>query len=120
MEKNKLKSRRRNRRRRGIRKRIFGVPDRPRLSVFRSASHIYVQIVDDLRGHTLCQASTTERQNKVDKGGNCEAAKAVGQRIAERAKAAGVSTVSFDRGGYRYHGRVKALADAAREGGLKF
>lgn len=119
MDKSKLKTKRRNRRRRGIRKRIFGVPDRPRLAVFRSANHIYAQVVDDLSGHTLCQASTNERQGKIGNGGNCEAAKTVGQRLAERAKSAGINQVTFDRGGYRYHGRVKALADAVREGGLK-
>ena len=120
MNVNKQKTRRRNRRKRGIRKRIFGAPDRPRLTVFRSANHIYAQLIDDLSGQTLCQASTNERQNRIDRGGNCEAAKQIGQRIAERAKSAGVTQVAFDRNGFRYHGRVKALADAAREGGLKF
>jgi large subunit ribosomal protein L18 len=95
---------------------------RPRLSVHRSGKHIYVQVIDDLAGCTVAAASTLEKdvRAKGKSGANVEAAAEVGKLIAERAVAAGVSEVVFDRGGYRYHGRVKALADAAREGGLKF
>ena len=93
---------------------------RPRLSVFRSGRHIYAQVIDDRAGETLAAASTSEKEAKVAKPWNVEAAKAVGKSIAERALAKGVKQVVFDRGGYIYHGRVKALADAAREGGLEF
>jgi large subunit ribosomal protein L18 len=93
---------------------------RPRLSVFRSGRHIYAQVIDDLAGETVAAASTNEKDSKVAKSWNTEAAKAVGKVIAERAIAKGVKQVVFDRGGYIYHGRVKALADAAREGGLEF
>lgn len=93
---------------------------RPRLSVFRSGRHIYAQVIDDLAGGTVAAASTNEKGSKVAKSWNTEAAKAVGKLIAERAVAKGVKQVVFDRGGYIYHGRVKALADAAREGGLEF
>lgn len=118
MEKNKLKTTRRLRRKTGIRKRIYGTTEKPRLSVYRSSKHIYVQLIDDLQGQTLVAASTL----KAGEGSGCtvEAAKRVGTVIAEKAKAAGVEKVAFDRGGFRYHGRVKALADAAREGGLQF
>ncbi|MBF0163585.1 MAG: 50S ribosomal protein L18 [Magnetococcales bacterium] len=96
--------------------------DRPRLSVFRSAKHIYAQIIDDAAGRTIASASTVEKEirEQLKSGGNKEAAALVGQRIAEKAKAANVRTVVFDRSGYLYHGRVKTLADAAREGGLDF
>lgn len=120
MDRIQLKSHKRLRRKRGLRKRIFGVPDKPRLTVFRSAKHIYVQVIDDLSGHTLASASTVDKTAKVEKGGNCKAAEVVGAAIAERAKKAGVEAIAFDRNGYRYHGRIKALADAARKGGLKF
>jgi large subunit ribosomal protein L18 len=95
---------------------------RPRLSVFRSSQHIYAQVIDDAKGVTIAAASTLEKDVRAGAktGANVDAAKAVGQRIAERAKEKGVEQVVFDRGGYLYHGRVKALADAAREGGLKF
>jgi large subunit ribosomal protein L18 len=93
---------------------------RPRLSVFRSGRHIYAQIIDDKEGATLAIASTNEKEAKVAKSWNVAAATAVGKKIAERAIAKGVKQVVFDRGGYIYHGRVKALADAAREGGLEF
>ncbi|GAA0538551.1 large subunit ribosomal protein L18 [Rhizomicrobium palustre] len=93
---------------------------RPRLSVFRSGRHIYAQVIDDLAGATLAQASTHEKEHPVSKSWNIDAAKEVGKLVAERAIAAGVKKVVFDRGGYIYHGRVKALADAAREGGLEF
>ena len=93
--------------------------DRPRLSVFRSGKHIYAQVIDDTTAATLASASTNEKEAK-SKGYNVEAAGTVGKKIAERAKAAGVTQVMFDRGGYIYHGRIKALAEAAREGGLEF
>ena len=94
--------------------------DRPRLSVFRSGKHIYAQIIDDGSAATLVAASSNEKEGKTAKSYNLEAASAVGKKIAERALAKGVKQVVFDRGGYIYHGRVKALADAAREGGLEF
>ena len=96
--------------------------DRPRLSVFRSSKHIYAQVIDETGGKVLASASTLEAEVKsqVKRGSNVDAAKIVGQRIAERAKAKGVTQVAFDRSGFRYHGRVKALADAARESGLQF
>ena len=118
MEKNKLKTLRRSRRKTGIRKRVFGSPDQPRLSIFRSSKHVYAQIIDDFAGKTLAEASSVSA--KLEKGGNIDAASQVGKAIAEKAKAAGVEAVAFDRNGFRYHGRVKALADAAREAGLKF
>ncbi len=94
--------------------------DKPRLSVFRSSRHMYAQIIDDNQGRTLASASTLDKDVSVKYSGNVEAATAVGKLLAERAKAAGVENVVFDRGGFQFHGRVKALADAAREGGLKF
>ncbi len=105
-----------------IRTRMQGRAQLPRLSVFRSINHIYGQIVDDLRGQTLVSASTRDKEVRttLKTGGNIAAAKVVGQELAKRASAAGISRVLFDRGGYAYHGRVKALADAAREAGLKF
>jgi large subunit ribosomal protein L18 len=108
-----------------VRKRVLGTPERPRLNVYRSTNNIYVQVIDDVAGKTLVAASTldtTLRGKKPAKGqgGNIDAAKAVGKLIAERAKAAGISKVVFDRGGYLYHGRVQGLADAARENGLDF
>ena len=105
----------RQRIRRRIRSKVSGTPERPRLSVFRSNKHIYAQLIDDLAGTTLAAAST--RESEADAGG-VEASKAVGQRIAERAKEAGVDRAVFDRGGYRYHGNVKALAEGARAAGL--
>jgi len=104
-----------------VRKRVSGTPERPRLNVYRSLNHIYVQVVDDTKAHTLAAASSLDASLRDAKnGGNIEGARAVGALIAERAKAAGIAKVVFDRGGYLYHGRVKALADAAREGGLEF
>ena len=104
-----------------IRKKMQGTAERPRLNVYRSLNHIYVQVVDDLHGQTLVSASTAEGKKEDRRtGGNVASAKAIGKAIAERAKAKGVTQVVFDRGGYIYHGRVKALADAAREAGLKF
>ena len=104
------------------RKRIEGTQERPRLAVFRSVLHIYAQVIDDKRGHTVAAASSLEKdlRGKLKTGANKEAAVEVGKLVAERAKAAGVAKVVFDRGAYLYHGRVKALADAAREGGLEF
>ncbi|NWG13578.1 MAG: 50S ribosomal protein L18 [Acidobacteria bacterium] len=105
-----------------IRRKVAGSTARPRLCVFRSLNHIYAQIVDDSRGATVASASTVEKDVRGDlkSCGNIAAARLVGKAIAERARAAGIETVVFDRGGYLYHGRVKALADAARENGLKF
>ena len=108
------------RRHRRVRKTVAGTPERPRLSVFRSARHISAQVIDDRSGRTLAQAATIEPQLRPQPGGNVTAAAAVGRLLAERAQAAGVRRVVFDRGGYRYHGRVAALADAAREAGLEF
>lgn len=101
-----------------IRKKVSGTEQRPRLAVFRSLNHIYAQVIDDVNGKTLAAASTTEKSLGVKTGGNLAAAQKVGQTIAERALAAGVSQVVFDRGGYVYHGRVKALLDATRQSGL--
>jgi large subunit ribosomal protein L18 len=101
-----------------IRRKVAGTTERPRLAVFRSVKHIYAQVIDDAVGHTLAAASSNEKSAK--NGGNVAGAKAVGKLLAERAKDKGVKSVVFDRGGYLYHGRVKALADAAREGGLEF
>lgn len=104
-----------------IRKKLQGTAERPRLNVYRSLNHIYVQVIDDLSGKTLVSASTAEgKKEERRSGGNVASAKAVGKTIAERAQAKGVTKVVFDRGGYIYHGRVKALADAAREAGLQF
>ena len=105
-----------------IRKRLLGAPARPRLAVFRSNKHIYAQIIDDSKGATLIAASSLDGDAKkgLKNGSNMAAAKAVGKLVAERAKAKGIDAVLFDRGGYLYHGRVKALAEAAREAGLKF
>jgi large subunit ribosomal protein L18 len=121
-DKQREKALRLQRRQWSVRNSLSGTAERPRLSVFRSDKHIYAQVIDDLAGRTLASASSTNTDVRGDlkNGGNVAAAKLVGKAIAERAKAAGVSQVAFDRGGRKYHGRVKALADAAREGGLKF
>jgi len=113
-----LKQARRQRRKTGIRKRVIGTSERPRLTVFRSVKHIYAQVIDDVTGKTLVSASTV--QESVEKGGNKSAAEKVGTALAERAKAAGITKVAMDRNGFKYHGRLKALADAARKGGLQF
>ncbi len=107
---------------RRLRKTLSGTPERPRLSVFRSLKHIYAQVVDDRTGRTLAAASTLDRalRPQIQVGGNVAAAKEVGKALAERARAAGITRVVFDRGGYRYHGRVQALAEAAREDGVEF
>jgi large subunit ribosomal protein L18 len=122
-DKNKVKQVRFERRKFSTSNAIFGTTERPRLSVFRSDKHIYAQIIDDFSGKTLVAAATTSaelRGAELKNGGNIAAAKKVGITIAERAKAAGITKVAFDRGGRKYHGRIKALADAAREGGLSF
>lgn len=106
------------RRHKRVRGKISGTPERPRLSVYRSTNNIYAQVIDDVAGCTLCSASSVEKG--FEGGGNKEAAGEVGKKIAERALAKGIDTVVFDRGGYIYHGRVQALAEGAREGGLKF
>ncbi|MCK6454957.1 MAG: 50S ribosomal protein L18 [Phycisphaerae bacterium] len=110
------------RRRLRVRRKVFGTAERPRLTVFRSNKQIYAQIIDDLAGHTLCAASTREAdlKSEVKRGSNKSAAAAVGRVLAARARMKGVRQVAFDRKGYRYHGRIKALADAAREAGLAF
>jgi large subunit ribosomal protein L18 len=101
-----------------IRKKLEGTEERPRLSIYRSTAHIYAQIIDDRKGATLVAASTVEA--KKETGGNLASAKEVGKAVADKAKAKGITKVVFDRGGYLYHGRVKALAEAAREAGLQF
>ena len=109
----------RNRIHQRIRRKLSGTKERPRLAVFRSVAHIYAQVIDDVEGKTLASASSVDKEGKT-KGGNVAAAKAIGKLVAERAKEKGVKQVVFDRGGYQYHGRIKALADAAREAGLEF
>jgi large subunit ribosomal protein L18 len=103
-----------------IRKKLKGTSERPRLAVFRSVAHIYAQVIDDTKGVTIASASSAEKTGDSKTGGNVAAAKEIGKRVAERSKEKGVNKVVFDRGGYLYHGRVKALADAAREAGLEF
>lgn len=103
-----------------IRRKVAGTGERPRLAVYRSVTHIYAQVIDDSKGHTLAAASSAEKDSKVKSGGNLAGAKEVGALVATRAKEKGIKAVVFDRGGYLYHGRVKALADAAREAGLEF
>lgn len=122
MEGCKIKVQRRQRRKKGLRKRIRGTSDRPRFSVFRSAKHIYAQIINDETGSTLCEASTRSKEltGELTQSGNVAAAKVVGALLAQRAKTRNIEAVCFDRNGFRYHGRLKGLADAAREGGLKF
>jgi len=105
-----------------IRRKMTGTAERPRLAVFRSVAHIYAQVIDDAKGSTVVAASSLEKSNRdtLKTGGNLEAAKVIGKAVAERAKEKGIRQVVFDRGGYQYHGRIKALADAAREAGLEF
>lgn len=119
---NKSRNAARDRRHARVRKNVFGTDQRPRLNVFKSLSGIYAQVIDDIEGTTLASASTVDRDLRAKVKGmkKIEQAKAVGKAVAERAKSKGVSTVVFDRGGFRYVGRIKALADGAREGGLKF
>jgi large subunit ribosomal protein L18 len=109
----------RNRIHRRIRRKLAGTAERPRLAVFRSVAHIYAQVIDDSEGKTLVSASSVDKDGKT-KGGNVAGAKAIGKLVADRAKEKGIKSVVFDRGGYQYHGRVKALADAARAAGLEF
>lgn len=122
MDVNRKKRKQRSRRKTRVRKRVFGTPDMPRLTVFRSLQHVYAQIIDDTAGITRVATSTRDRELRetLSYGGNRTAAQAVGARLAKLAKAQGIAKVAFDRNGYRYHGRLKALADAAREGGLAF
>ncbi|TWT33160.1 50S ribosomal protein L18 [Blastopirellula retiformator] len=121
MNHEKFINKQRLRRRRHNRKKVRGTAERPRLSVFRANANIYCQVIDDERGLTLASASTRDKELRSDaSGSNCDAAATVGKAIAERAKAAGVTQVCFDRGHFRYIGRLAALADAAREGGLQF
>jgi large subunit ribosomal protein L18 len=110
----------RTRRHRRVRKKVRGTPDRPRLSVFRSSRHVYAQVIDDINGRTLASASTMEKDARATATSTVDAAKAVGKRLGERAKAAGVTAAVFDRGGFRYHGRVAGVAEGAREAGLEF
>jgi large subunit ribosomal protein L18 len=112
----KKKTVRRNRRKKHVRKHVTGTPERPRLSVYRSHKNIYAQIIDDTAGQTLVAANSCQ----IDNGGNKTAAQSVGKELAAKAVGAGIEAVVFDRNGYAYHGRIKELADAAREGGLKF
>jgi large subunit ribosomal protein L18 len=121
-DKNKLKQVRLERRKWSVRSGIFGSTERPRLSVFRSDKHIYAQVIDDYAGKTLVAASSVQKdvRGEMKNGGNIKAAVAVGKAIAEKAKSAGITMVAFDRGGRKYHGRIKALADSARKAGLKF
>lgn len=117
-----LVQKRRLRRQRHVRKRLFGTAERPRLAVFRSSKHIYAQVINDYLGRTLASASTRDKETRPETpyGGNVKAAEVVGRMIGERAKRAGIEKVCFDRRSYKYHGRVKALADAARGAGLQF
>lgn len=116
----KAKSERRQRIRYGIKQKLSGTSKKPRLSVFRSNSEVYVQLIDDIKGATLASASSKDKDIQAQKGTKSEKSKLVGQAIARKAVDLGLSEVVFDRGGYLYHGRVKAIADGAREGGLKF
>jgi len=122
MKSGKINQVRRQRRKKRVRKKAYGTAERPRLIVSRSLRHICAQIIDDDASVTLCQASTRNKdlRDPIGYGGNVAAAQAVGKALAERAKASGITTVCFDRNGYRFHGRVKGLAEAAREGGLEF
>ena len=103
-----------------LRRRLTGSTERPRLSVYRSGKHIYAQIIDDVRAITLAAASTQDKELRAESGANVDAARRVGELVAQRAQAAGITSVVFDRGGFLYHGRIAALADAAREKGLQF
>lgn len=120
MQKNTLKRFRRSRRKVRTRRRVMGEPGRPRLTVFRSLNHIYAQLIDDMSGKTLASASSSDSKLGLTATGNADAAKSVGKALADKAKGAGIEAVVFDRNGFPFHGRVKALADGAREGGLKF
>lgn len=117
-----VKEEAKKRRHKRIRKQVSGTPDKPRLSVYRGLNNIYVQVIDDTKGHTIVSASTIDKELKAEKGhkGNVATAKKVGQLIASRAVKAGIKKVVFDRSGYKYHGCIKSLAEGAREGGLEF
>lgn len=122
MDRNKKSTARRLRRRRHIRKKLVGTPERPRLTVTRSLNHLYCQVIDDTKGVTLTSASTRSpelRDGLAGKSGNREGAKAVGELVAKKAQELGIRTLAFDRNGYRYHGRIAAVADAVREGGIE-
>ncbi|QDG54919.1 50S ribosomal protein L18 [Persicimonas caeni] len=121
LKKRELKSKR-QRRKRSIRKKILGTPNRPRLSVYRSNKHIYAQVIDDINGHTVASASTVDKEMRDDVADleKEEQARQIGKRLAERVKEKGIEKVVFDRNGFIYHGRVAAVADGAREGGLEF
>lgn len=122
MDQQKTKHRRQLRRRHHVRSKVVGTAQRPRLTVFRSSKHIYAQLIDDMSGLTLASASsrTKDARATLPYGGNIKASQVVGKKLAEQAIAKGIKLAAFDRGHYRYHGRIKALADAAREGGLQF
>jgi large subunit ribosomal protein L18 len=120
MDQQKTKHRRQLRRRRHVRSKIKGTAERPRLTVHRSSKHIYAQLIDDATGATLASASSRTKGAAIAYGGNIKGSQVVGKKLAEAALAKGITMAAFDRGHYRYHGRIKALADAAREGGLKF
>jgi len=122
VKKQKLVNKQRWRRTNRVRKKISGTADCPRLTVNRSNKHLYCQLIDDDAGRTICSASTRDKSlaGKVSYGGNCDAAKVIGTALAERAKEAGITEIKFDRGSYKFHGRVAELANAAREAGLKF
>jgi large subunit ribosomal protein L18 len=120
MDQQKTKHRRQLRRSRHVRSKVKGTAERPRLTVFRSSKHIYAQLIDDLTGVTMASASSRGKGAAIAYGGNIKGSQAVGKKLAEVALAKGIKLAAFDRGHYRYHGRIKALADAAREGGLKF
>jgi len=120
MDRNSIKALRRSRRRIGIRKRIVGTAAKPRLAIYKSLNHMYAQIINDLDGVTIAAAASNAKELSLDKTGNSSAAAKVGELLAKRAESKGVKEVVFDRGGFKFHGRVKALADAARKAGLKF
>ena len=120
MDKQKGKALRQIRRRKRVRASVSGTPSRPRLSIYKSLNHMYAQIIDDLSGKTIVSASTRDKGVSMGKTGNAAAAAAIGESIAKKAAGAGIKQVACDRCGFRYHGRVKALADAARKGGLEF
>lgn len=122
MRASKLKLARRQRRRKRVRGKVISLTERPRLSLYRSNKHIYAQIIDDVNGRTICAANTKSKllSGQIKNGGNCQSAAMVGQVLAEQARMQNIRKVAFDRGCYRYHGRVKALAEAARKAGLDF
>jgi len=120
MDRNSKKTLRRSRRRIGIRKRVSGTAEKPRLAIYKSLNHMYAQVINDLDGVTIASAATNSKGLKLEKTGNSDAAAKVGEMLAQLATSKGVKEVVFDRGGFKYHGRVKALGDAARKAGLKF